>query len=122
MDLPALIETEEQLDDVMSRPTPALVDWARRLDGDLVILGIGGKMGNSLGRLAARAIEAARRRGGRARVGPARARGAGRDAASDAAARSEEAASMCGGGVARSRRTMMSRHTRRFVGPDFLIF
>ena len=74
------------------------------------------------GALAARAIEAARRRGGRARVGPARARGAGRDAASDAAARSEEAASMCGGGVARSRRTMMSRQTRRFVEPDFLIF
>ena len=54
------------------------------------------------GALAARAIEAARRRGGRARVGPARARGAGRDAASDAAARSEKRR-RCVAGASRDR-------------------
>jgi nucleoside-diphosphate-sugar epimerase len=56
--LPA-IETEEQLDDLLSEPTPAVVETMRRLDGDLILLGVAGKMGPSLARMARRASEAA---------------------------------------------------------------
>ncbi|MGE3616839.1 MAG: NAD-dependent epimerase/dehydratase family protein [Gemmatimonadales bacterium] len=47
--------TEDALDAELSRPTPALVEAFRRLDGDLVVLGAGGKMGPTLVRLAQRA-------------------------------------------------------------------
>ena len=39
----------------MTAPTPTLVDDLRRLEGDLLILGVGGKMGPTLARLAKRA-------------------------------------------------------------------
>ena len=39
----------------MTAPTPALVEDLRRLDGDILILGVGGKMGPTLARLAKRA-------------------------------------------------------------------
>jgi len=48
---------EEELDTELSRPSEALVQMMKRLDGDLVILGIGGKMGLTLGRMAAEAVE-----------------------------------------------------------------
>lgn len=55
--------TEAELEDTLSQPTPSLVEAMRALDGDLLILGAGGKMGPSLARLAARATrEAARPR------------------------------------------------------------
>ena len=50
-----LIETEEQLEDVLSTPGPALCKVMRRLRGDIMVLGAGGKMGPSLVRLARRA-------------------------------------------------------------------
>jgi nucleoside-diphosphate-sugar epimerase len=53
------IESEEQLEDVLSTPGPADVDFMRRLEGDIIILGAGGKMGPSLVRLAKRATDAA---------------------------------------------------------------
>ncbi len=43
------------LDEFLSRPSQSLVDDLDRLDGDLLILGVGGKMGPSLARLAKRA-------------------------------------------------------------------
>lgn len=43
------------LEELLSRPTPAVVDAMRVLAGDLLILGAGGKMGPSLARLARRA-------------------------------------------------------------------
>ena len=52
-----LIETEEQLDDVLSTPGSALCEMMHRLQGDIMVLGAGGKMGPSLVRLARRAIE-----------------------------------------------------------------
>jgi hypothetical protein len=55
MDYPALIDTEEELEDAMTVPPPALVEMMKRLAGDIVILGIGGKMGITLGREAVRA-------------------------------------------------------------------
>ena len=47
--------TEAELDELLSHPTPELVASLARIDGDILILGVGGKMGPSLARLAARA-------------------------------------------------------------------
>jgi nucleoside-diphosphate-sugar epimerase len=52
---------EADLEERLSRPAPRLVAQMRALAGDLIILGIGGKMGVSLGRLAVRALRAAGR-------------------------------------------------------------
>lgn len=59
MDLPDRIETEEQLEEVLSRPSHDLVESMTRLDGDLLILGVAGKMGPTLARLARRALDEA---------------------------------------------------------------
>jgi len=53
--LPETIKDEETLDDLLSRPTDALVETLKSLDGDITILGIGGKMGPTLARMAKRA-------------------------------------------------------------------
>lgn len=55
----ALISTEPQLEDVLSKPTPEVVQAMGRLQGDLIVLGVGGKMGPTLARMARRAIDAA---------------------------------------------------------------
>ena len=51
-DLPSLA-------DALSEPTPALVRTLAALDGDIIVLGAGGKMGPSLARMARRALDAA---------------------------------------------------------------
>lgn len=56
---PAAIETVAALDELLSRPTPALVDGIRRLSSPLLVLGAGGKMGPTLCVLARRAAEEA---------------------------------------------------------------
>src|SRR6266567_2626709 len=56
---PLFIESEEQLDDLLSEPTPQVVETMSRLKGDIVILGIAGKMGPSLARMAWRASDVA---------------------------------------------------------------
>lgn len=56
--LPDIIQTVAQLEDVLTRPSPRLIEAMRALEGDIVIIGAGGKMGPSLAVLAARAIEA----------------------------------------------------------------
>lgn len=53
------IGTESDLEDALSRPTEADVAWAAESAGDLVILGVSGKMGPSLARLALRAAQQA---------------------------------------------------------------
>jgi len=53
--LPDRIEDVEQLDDLLTTPGPALVDDLARLDGDILVLGVGGKMGPTLAGLARRA-------------------------------------------------------------------
>jgi nucleoside-diphosphate-sugar epimerase len=53
------ITSEEQLEDVLSQPNQADVDAMREMQGDLLILGISGKMGPSLARRARRATDAA---------------------------------------------------------------
>jgi nucleoside-diphosphate-sugar epimerase len=57
--LPDLIETEEQLDELLTRPGPALVSFIKTVPSPLVILGAGGKMGPTLAVLARRAASAA---------------------------------------------------------------
>lgn len=57
--LPDVIDTEEALDELMSRPSQDLVAMMSRLDGDIIILGVAGKMGVSLSVAATRAIAAA---------------------------------------------------------------
>jgi len=54
-----LIDNEEQLESFLSAPYPADIEVMRRLPGDLIILGAGGKMGPSLTRRAKRAAQAA---------------------------------------------------------------
>lgn len=53
------ITTEAELSDVLSEPFPEDVETARQLDGDVMILGAGGKMGPSLIRRILRAIDQA---------------------------------------------------------------
>src|SRR5690606_14119397 len=50
--LPQRIRDVDHLEEVMARPTQALVDDLRRLEGDILILGVAGKMGPTLARLA----------------------------------------------------------------------
>lgn len=50
--LPSGFSDVDQLDDFLSRPSAALVADMARVDGDILILGVGGKMGPTLARLA----------------------------------------------------------------------
>jgi nucleoside-diphosphate-sugar epimerase len=59
LDLPARIETDAQLEELMTRPRPELVESIRRLRSPLLLLGASGKMGPSLAVLAQRAAQAA---------------------------------------------------------------
>jgi nucleoside-diphosphate-sugar epimerase len=54
-----MFPTETALDEALSEPTPHVIDTLRRLDGDLLVLGVAGKMGPSLARMAKRAFDAA---------------------------------------------------------------
>lgn len=53
------IQTESELEERLSRPDAATISALAALDGDLLILGAGGKMGPSLARLARRACDQA---------------------------------------------------------------
>ena len=53
--LPDAFEDVEHLEDVMTTPNPQVVADFGGLDGDLIILGVGGKVGPTLARLAKRA-------------------------------------------------------------------
>src|SRR2546423_8613863 len=55
----------EALEENLSRPTPGVIDTMRRLAGDAIILGLGGKMGPTLARMIRRASDEA---GARRRV------------------------------------------------------
>jgi len=58
---PERFETEQALDDYLAIPSRELIDDLGRLDGDLMILGVGGKMGPTMARLARNALPADRR-------------------------------------------------------------
>ncbi|MEX0591620.1 MAG: NAD(P)-dependent oxidoreductase [Xanthobacteraceae bacterium] len=53
--LPKRFDDVDHLEEVMTTPTPAVVAEFGKIDGDLIILGVGGKMGPTLARLARRA-------------------------------------------------------------------
>jgi nucleoside-diphosphate-sugar epimerase len=53
------IENTEHLEDLLSEPTEAAVAALARLEGDLIVLGVAGKMGPTLARMAHRASEQA---------------------------------------------------------------
>jgi len=57
--MPTSIADDAQLDDLLSAPSPAAIDALRQLDGDLIVLGVAGKMGPTLARMARRASDAA---------------------------------------------------------------
>jgi nucleoside-diphosphate-sugar epimerase len=59
MKLPEFISGENQLDDILCIPQLETVEVMRRLQGDIAILGIGGKMGPTLGRMLVRAAQVA---------------------------------------------------------------
>src|SRR4029453_1448566 len=56
------ITNVEHLEDLLSEPTSLVRETLHRLDGDLLFLGIGGKMGPTLARMARRADEQAGRK------------------------------------------------------------
>lgn len=55
---PPSISNETELEDLLSEPSEPLIEMVKHLDGDLLILGAAGKMGITLGRMAARAVKA----------------------------------------------------------------
>ena len=57
--LPEAIRDEEELDDLLSRPTDAAVRALGAVGGDVMLLGVAGKMGPTLARMARRASDAA---------------------------------------------------------------
>ena len=56
---PVAVRDEDELEDLLSRPSAADVAFARGLAGDVAVLGAGGKMGPSLARRVRRALDAA---------------------------------------------------------------
>ncbi len=70
--LPARIADVAHLDTLLSEPTPHAIDTLTNLDGDLLLLGVAGKMGPTLARMARRASDPKRRIIGVARFSDAR--------------------------------------------------
>jgi nucleoside-diphosphate-sugar epimerase len=56
------ISTEEELEARLSQPTSGVIADLAALDGDLLVLGVAGKMGPTLARMARRALDAAGQR------------------------------------------------------------
>src|SRR6476660_4974902 len=46
-----------ELEDVLSEPTQGVIETLRSLEGDIIVLGVGGKMGPTLARMARRASD-----------------------------------------------------------------
>ena len=55
IELPEQINTVDQLEDILSTPTRGLIEDFSRLDGDIMVLGVGGKVGPTLALMAKRA-------------------------------------------------------------------
>jgi len=65
MKFPDSVEDESKLEELLSLPSEGLVEMMKRIDGDIMILGIGGKMGITLGR---QAVNAVRKAGGSKKI------------------------------------------------------
>jgi nucleoside-diphosphate-sugar epimerase len=59
MPVHATIRTEDELEKLLSEPTPGVIETMRRLAGDVIVLGVAGKMGLDFARMARRASDAA---------------------------------------------------------------
>ena len=59
LDMPSGFKTIEDLEEYLTRPTPEVIEAIAQLDGDILILGVGGKMGPTLALLAQRAVDKA---------------------------------------------------------------
>jgi len=57
--LPDSVANTDQLEDLLSKPTGAVVQAISKIAGDLIVLGAGGKMGPTLTRMAKRALDQA---------------------------------------------------------------
>ena len=53
------MQTVQQLEEFMTKPSAALVEDIKRIDGDILILGIAGKMGPTLAKMAKLAVKEA---------------------------------------------------------------
>ena len=58
-ELSVTIKTVEELEEVLSRPSESLIEYFKCLDGDIMILGAGGKIGPTMAKTAKRAVDAA---------------------------------------------------------------
>ncbi|MFO1158186.1 MAG: NAD(P)-dependent oxidoreductase [Reyranellaceae bacterium] len=58
--LPSRFETVDAMEDFMTTPSRALIDDLAKVPGDILVLGVGGKMGPTLARLAKRAAPSKR--------------------------------------------------------------
>lgn len=54
-----MVHSTQELLELMTRPSAALIDDIKKLDGDIMILGAGGKVGPTMAILAKRAVDAA---------------------------------------------------------------
>jgi nucleoside-diphosphate-sugar epimerase len=52
-----LLETAEEIDNLMSKPTVEVIETFKKIDGDLIVLGCAGKMGPTLIKLAKNSID-----------------------------------------------------------------
>lgn len=52
-----IIASEQELEEMLSRPLPADIEFVSKLSGDIILLGAGGKMGPTFARRAARAVQ-----------------------------------------------------------------
>ncbi|MCM4163645.1 MULTISPECIES: NAD(P)-dependent oxidoreductase [unclassified Arenibacter] len=59
MDYPKYFRDENELEEALSRPTSDLVAMFKALEGDVILLGVAGKMGVSMARMARRACNMA---------------------------------------------------------------
>ncbi|WP_417392710.1 NAD-dependent epimerase/dehydratase family protein [Gimesia sp.] len=59
IEFPETINQVEQLDELLSRPTPQVIQSLQQTSGDMILLGIAGKMGPTLARMILRGDEAA---------------------------------------------------------------
>lgn len=56
---PGAPDTVAELDDLLSDPSAGAIETVAKLEGDYVVLGVGGKMGPTLARMIRRAVDAA---------------------------------------------------------------
>jgi len=61
MEVPVSIRDVAHLEELLSEPSDAAVEAMRQATGDVIVLGVAGKMGPTLARMARRAMDAAGR-------------------------------------------------------------